>query len=189
MPFDYGTLDEGDREFVEAAEGRIENRVKRTVEDIIAVGQELIAVKERLKHGEFGKWLKARFGWTRMTAHRLMNVAERFGEMSQNVTFEPSAAYLLAAPSTPDEAREEAVERAKKGAVIDLATAREIVATHKPVIDRSPWPFGDAIDKLREAVERVQDRWPKEGLDVLPEILRTIAHEIEITLGDGLDEL
>jgi hypothetical protein len=39
-----------------------------------------------------------------------------------------SAAYFLAAPSVPDEAREKAVEKAEAGEEITFAAAREIVA-------------------------------------------------------------
>src|SRR5262249_62154822 len=40
----------------------------RTIEDIIAVGNELLAVNEALPHGQFIPWLGAEFGWTKQTA-------------------------------------------------------------------------------------------------------------------------
>src|SRR5262249_9567988 len=44
---------------VRSSADRIRERVKKTVEDIIEVGNELLAVKEALEHGQFGPWLKA----------------------------------------------------------------------------------------------------------------------------------
>ena len=81
--------------------------MRRTAEDIIAIGRKLSEVKARLGHGQFLAWLEAEFGWHRCTANRFMQVAEAFSavEMSQIATFAPSALYLLAAPSTPETAR------------------------------------------------------------------------------------
>jgi hypothetical protein len=70
-----------------------------------------------------------------------MHVAQRFGEieMSKISTFAPSALYLLAAPSTPESARTEALERAAEGEPITYSAAREIMeelllADHQIVI-------------------------------------------------------
>jgi hypothetical protein len=78
-------------------------------------------------------WLRAEFGWSERTARNLMAVAEQFGETAKNadLPIQPSAAYLLAAPSVPDEARQVAVEKAEAGEEITVATAREIVAEAK----------------------------------------------------------
>ena len=94
---------------------RIRQTVKRTIEDIIAVGNDLLAVKESLDHGQFGAWIRAEFGWTDRTARNFMAVAEQFGaksEMISDLKIAPTAAYLLASPSAPDEARQEAVRMA-----------------------------------------------------------------------------
>jgi hypothetical protein len=78
------------------------------LEDVIAVGDELLAAKARLPYGRFGPWLQAEFGWTERTARHFMAVAERFGpkaEIISELAIAPTAAYLLAAPSTPDNER------------------------------------------------------------------------------------
>ena len=74
--------------------------------------------KEALPHGQFGHWLKAEFGWSKRIARNFMSVAERFGPKAQviaDLTIQPTAAYLLVAPSIPDEDREKATERAQAG--------------------------------------------------------------------------
>jgi hypothetical protein len=120
-------------EKVKAAAERIRETVKRTVVDIIQVGDELLSVKEALPHGRFGPWLRAEFGWTERTAQNFMAVAERFGktEMISDLKIEPTAAYLLAAPSTPDEARQVAVERAEAGERITAKVAKQILAKER----------------------------------------------------------
>jgi hypothetical protein len=58
-----------------------------------------------------------------------MSVAERFKSAKiADLPIQPSAAYLLAAPSVPDEARQVAVEKAEAGEEITFATAKKIVA-------------------------------------------------------------
>src|SRR4051812_1880466 len=87
--------------------------VKKTLAGAIEVGNELLAIKEGLKHGQFGAWLKGEFGWGERMAQNFMSVAERFGSNPQliaDLTIQPTAAYLLAAPSVPEEAREIAIE-------------------------------------------------------------------------------
>ena len=56
-----------------ASADRIRERVKKTVEDIIDVGNDLLAVKEALPHGQFGPWLKAEFGWSERSAQNFMS--------------------------------------------------------------------------------------------------------------------
>jgi hypothetical protein len=112
--FNYSPLEPAVAKKVQAATEHIKETVKQTIEGIIVVGQDLIGVKEALPHGQFGPWLLAEFGWTERTARNFIAVAETFGpktEMIFDLRIEPTAAYLLAAPSAPDEARQTAIER------------------------------------------------------------------------------
>lgn len=63
------------------------------------IGRDLIAVKERLPHGQFLPWLEAEFGMSKITAQRFMGVAETYGDKSFTVKhLSPTALYELAAP-------------------------------------------------------------------------------------------
>ena len=131
--FDYQALDAETRIVVQQKTGEIKSLVKKTAETIIEIGQKLIEVKERLGHGNYKTWLEAEFGWSQDTANRFVNVAGRFaGQIPQIAEFAPSALYLLAAPSTPNEAVEEALSRAANGESIGHKDAKAIVAAHKP---------------------------------------------------------
>jgi hypothetical protein len=99
----------------------IKDLMRLTAENIISIGQKLIEVKEQLGHGSFQNWLKTEFEWSEQTARQFMQVY-RWSETIKNKNFVfsqlgTSALYLLAAPSTPPEARQEIlnlVERGKK---------------------------------------------------------------------------
>lgn len=60
-------------------------------------------------------WYDKELGWSQQTINNFINVAERFGEKTKISFFEQSALYLLSKPSTPDPARQEAIELAEEG--------------------------------------------------------------------------
>lgn len=128
----YAELDSETRIVVQQRTTEIKALMKRAASDIIEIGQKLIEVKARLEHGRFYGWLRAEFDWTPMTANRFMHVADRFKSNNLLDSFAPSALYLLAAPSAPDSARDEALDRAASGETITHQTAREIVSNHRP---------------------------------------------------------
>lgn len=139
VPFQYDGLDVETREFVYAHTVRIRGLMQRSAEDIVAIGISLQEVKECLPHGQFGAWLEAEFAMSDRMARHFMLVAERFKtENFSDLSIAPSALYLLAAPSTPDEAIDEALERAEQGEVITHSTAQEIVDEHKPEPSEEP---------------------------------------------------
>lgn len=126
--FDYAILDDSTSVFVQQQTGEIRGLMKRTVESIFEIGQRLIIVKERLGHGRFGSWLETEFEWSQDTANNFINVAKKFGKFTNFSEFDmaASALYMLAAPSTPDAARDEAISRAAKGESISFKTAKNI---------------------------------------------------------------
>jgi hypothetical protein len=139
--FDYASLDTETRIVVQQKTGEIRERVKRTQQDIIEVGERLIDVKSRLGHGRFLEWLRLEFDWTDQTARNLMNVAEAFKSKTVlDLPVSQKALYVLAAPSVPPAAREEAVQKAANGQHVTYSEAKAIIATHKPA---SPRPTPD----------------------------------------------
>jgi hypothetical protein len=181
--FNYDLLETKVAEQVRTSADRIRGRVKKTVEDIIDVGNDLLAVKEALPHGQFGPWLKAEFGWSERSAQNFMSVAERFKSANfAELSIQPSAAYLLAAPAVPDEARQVAVEKAEAGEEITFATAREIVAEAKK--KRRPrrlkaLPADKLGLRLMKSLERYKERWNQKELSELARQLREFADALE----------
>lgn len=145
--FDYTTLDSETRIVVQQRTSEIKGLMRRAAQDIIDIGQKLIEVKARLGHGHFGEWLRAEFDWHQSTATNFMRVAEKFTNFVNLDQFAPSALYLLAAPSTPDDARTEALDRAESGEPITHRAAQEIITAHKP-----PAPPALSADAIRLAI-------------------------------------
>jgi hypothetical protein len=142
-------------------------------------------VKNALEYGQFGTWLRAEFAWTERTAQNFIAVAERFGPRSEIISdlkIDPTAAYLLAAPSAPDQARDAAIERAEAGEHISAKVAKQILAKER----RKPRKRKVSTEKLKERLEkaltRFRDRWNEKDLAELVKQLREFADEAE---GEG----
>ena len=130
--FDYSVLDSEARSEVQDRTSEIKSLMRRATQDIIEIGLKLIQVKHCLGHGHFSDWLEAEFEWKERTARNFMRVAEVFKSANfADLSIAASALYLLAAPSTPEPARSEALERARAGDFITITKAKRIVSQHK----------------------------------------------------------
>lgn len=137
--FDYTSLDPETRVLVQECSDEVKGLIKPQAKDIIEAGQKLIEVKNRLGHGRFGNWLQTEFGRTSRTAQNYMRVAEVFKYEKSSylkkfsyLDIAPSALCHLAKSSTPDEARQEALDRAYQGEHITHAEAKAIANKYKP---------------------------------------------------------
>jgi hypothetical protein len=88
---------------------RAEERIKaRTVVTVIENGRDLLEVKSALGHGQFTQWLEQTFPFTMRTAQLWMNAAEQYSGKSEIISLlNDTVLMLLAAPSTPEEVRQE----------------------------------------------------------------------------------
>lgn len=107
---------------------RAEERIKaRTVVTVIENGRDLLEVKNALGHGLFTQWLAQTFPFTARTAQRWMNAAEQYGAKSEVTSvLKSEVLLLLAAPSTPEEVREEIETRAASGERITVAEVERL---------------------------------------------------------------
>jgi hypothetical protein len=127
--FDYAALDAETRIAVKQRTCEIKSLMRRTAQDIIDIGQKLTEVKAQLGHGYFRSWLKTEFAWGIWTATKYMQVADKFKCVKfTHLDIAPSALYELAAPSTSEVARQEAIERANQGEKITYSKAKMIKA-------------------------------------------------------------
>jgi hypothetical protein len=132
--FDYSALDEQTRTVVRQRLKEIRGISPQTAQDVVAIGRKLIEVKELLPRGRFGRWLTQEFEWSPRMAYNFIAAAERFGDCEQLRKLLPSALYLLAASSTPDSARRQALARAQAGEEITHETAQQIVHSCKTAV-------------------------------------------------------
>jgi hypothetical protein len=133
----YVGLDIETRIVVQQRTDEIRTLMQCTVQDLVDIGRKLVEVKARLGYGLFGAWLQVEFEWSEplRAAQRYMSVAQAFKSDTVSVltNVEAKALYLLAAPSTPEYVREEAVQRAETGERLTYEAAREMVQEHKQV--------------------------------------------------------
>jgi hypothetical protein len=134
--FDYGQLEPEVRTVAVEAAAKIRLLGRQATESIVAIGEELSKVKERLPHGAWLPWIKAEFGWPERQAQRLMRVHAAFksDKLSDLAPIDVSALYLLAAPKTPPEVRDMAMAKAAAGERVTHGFVKEQLA-HLPPRD------------------------------------------------------
>ena len=125
-PFDYAALNDPAAEAeVRRSAARIRDLQRATIVDI---GRELLAVKERLPHGQFIDWLEAEFGWGRRTAVNYMQAAAVFGDRWETVSHLPAAViYKLSAPSTPSVVVDTVLKEVGPGKVISPGNVEALI--------------------------------------------------------------
>jgi hypothetical protein len=153
--FNYEILDAETKNIIQEHTSNIRRLMCRTAQDIIDIGQNLITVKERLRHGDFRNWLKAEFDWSVRTATRYMQVGKKFQYAELDyLDIATSALYLLAEPLTPDKARDEAISLAKEGKKITLARAKNMVSFHRQITES----LGTGSVKIDDSSESVSSK-------------------------------
>lgn len=107
-PFDYDSLDEPSRRIVLQKTYETHGLMRRTAENIIAIGQNLQIVQQQLPEMRFSAWLRAEFALSRQSAYNYMRVATKFGGSCQTVLQLP-ARVLYALASSSDTVIEQVV--------------------------------------------------------------------------------
>ena len=147
-------LSRSDRESVLAKTEKIRLLMRQTATGVREIGRQLIQLKEIIGHGRWAEYLLRAYGWedARMAQH-FMNVAVRFGNVkSEKFTqFAPSVLYMLAAPSTPLGAIEEALEQDEPPTIQETA---KIVEKHKAQVSLEEATVGLPPEK-REEIRRI----------------------------------
>lgn len=132
---EFNSKEEKQQRLVTLAEDT-RRRLKRSAMDIYCIGLNLLEAQNIIEHGEFLPWLRKEFGMGKTSAYEFIHVAKAFesklpviGNLINNIT--PTALCKLAAPSTPEAARDEAIDIVKAGEVIDPDIARNLINKYK----------------------------------------------------------
>lgn len=115
---------------------------------IIEIGKRLIEAKEKLQHGEWGKWLEKKVDFSQEIARRFMKIAEEFSNSSAGRNLGARKLFLLL--DVPAEEREEFVE--KKHIVDDEEKAVDEMTTRE--LERVIREKKELEDKLRQSSDR-----------------------------------
>lgn len=132
--FDYQTLNDETRRVIQERTRKLKELWQRTAQDIWEIGQILAEVQSRLKQDrQFDAWLKAEFGLSRRTAYNFINVYKAFQEDAKfaQINIDPSALYLLASPSTPQQIRDEIIQQASTGAKVTHKDIKQAISKKK----------------------------------------------------------
>jgi hypothetical protein len=154
--FDYAALDCETQILIQQRTSEIKERLRNVTQAIWEIGQKLVDVRNCLNYGQFNSWLKTEFQWSRSTAYNYINVFETFGSCSNfgQLDIAASALYLLAAPSTPEEARKEALESARIGETVTYLKAKAIIRQYKKLNHTTSNQQSSTISVSPEPVQR-----------------------------------
>lgn len=115
--FNYAALTSAEARKARKAADAIRASIKNAQQSYMDAGRELVAIKDAIPHGEFGKWLDAEFGMSVRTAQNYMNAFKLWQENETVSDLSPKAIYALAAPSTPLDVKKGILDRIKSGEV------------------------------------------------------------------------
>ena len=134
--FNYQVLDSQKRTEIEEATAAIRERLRKAAQDIWEIGKMLNDVQFKLQRGQFDEWIEAEFDWSRRTAYKFISVYKRFDNSVnlEEINIATSALYLLAAESTPEEIREDFIQKAQEG---EKVTHQEVLKIVKKARENS----------------------------------------------------
>lgn len=135
---------------------------RAVVADAIEIGRLLTQCRERLPHGAWLPWLEREFCWTDRTALNFMRLYAMVGksETVSDLNLPMRDLYLLAAPSTPEPARAEVIERAEHGETLHHDDVAAIIARHGegPVLRAAKQLRAERTEARRaERIERLAE--------------------------------
>jgi Protein of unknown function (DUF3102) len=146
--FNYPVLPRDLAKMAQEAAGRIKSGMNKS---LIEIGKDLRLVRKELRHGMFGKWIRAEFGMTVRTAQRYMRAA-RLAEKSDSVSLLPPAAlHALSAPTTPARAQEKALERLDEGKELGRTEVTKLIREERK---NEADGLTDGADKREEPANR-----------------------------------
>ncbi len=140
--------------------------MRQGLTNMIEAGGKFAEIRDLLRHnkqGGFDAWIDAK-GIGRRTVYRMVDLHTTFATVPNlaQLDIAASAAYLLAAPSVPEEARVEAIRTAESGERITVAKAQSIVQEYKPIGGAPAGADGMATAEQLQAAVRswLASVWP-----------------------------
>lgn len=160
--FDYGLIAEDKCDLIIAAAERIKGRLKRQTSDIIAIGHDLLKVKEVVGHGNFLPWVSAEFNWTARTAQNYIRAAEWAGEKYEVVShLPPTLVYALSDKRTPETIQVQVRADLAAGKPLDVAAVKEKISDARWQAEQQKKheaPTGRRRPAVSEATRRRRER-------------------------------
>lgn len=147
----------------------IQQSVKRTCQEIIIMGLELLKAKSLIEHGHFENWYQTEFQLSKQMANKFMNAALKYGKSKIILLFKPTILYELAAPSTSDEVRTEIEQKIQQGEDVTIKEIKDLKQQNKQKDNRIK-ELSQSMDKndqfFKETLQEVQ----QENVDTLKQL-------------------
>ncbi|MCD2185214.1 DUF3102 domain-containing protein [Rhizobium sp. GN54] len=135
LSYSYAGLDAETAACAKKAAIAIRHRLGEAQAHFIEIGKDLVAVKEKLPHGEFTNWIDAEFGMSIRTAQNLMSAVRLMhsGGIDQKTleAIPQKLVYELAAPKVPAEIVIEVVEAVEGGKPLHVPDVLHKIAISK----------------------------------------------------------
>jgi hypothetical protein len=116
--FDYGDVLPELATRLRAQAERIRGRIRKSTEEIIDIGRDLLAVKDELERGAFICWVETEVGINRRTAQAYISAAKLYEKSATVALFPPATVYRLASKSAPAEVVETVIAKADAGEIV-----------------------------------------------------------------------
>jgi hypothetical protein len=133
----------------------------------------------RKRTGRFQEWVKSQCGITYRTALNYRGAFLAFGTTKGETLShfaDASALYLLARDSSPQQARDAAIELMDSGEKVTLRVARELVEKFRPNASQ-PFHLASEIERAKRSIRTVFRRWPVEFRQAIRKTLSELLHE------------
>lgn len=174
-PFAYD--DDKQSIVVEQRFSEAQTLMRQGLTSMIEAGGKFAEIRELLLHnrqGGFDGWIETK-QLGRRTVYKTIELHATFGTVQHiaRLDIATTAAYLLAAPSAPDEARQEALDRAAAGERITVRTAQTLITDRKP--SPPPAPPAATTDSQTPAPQAPEFAPVAAILDGLVQWLATVA--------------
>ena len=99
--------------------------LKKTAENFIEIGNLLLEAKAKVSHGEWEGWLKQNVSFSRQTAHKFMQVAQRFSNVASTRHFNSAQMFELL-PLPKRHTDDFFAEKDNAGVALETLTEKEL---------------------------------------------------------------
>jgi hypothetical protein len=186
LGFAYAALEPALASQAKAAADRINANKDAADKSMFAIGRDLLAIKAKLPHGAFGKWITAEFDMSDRTAQNYMNATLAF-EKNESVSFlPPTVIYMLAAPSTPTEIIESVIAESERG---NVPTAKSVSRRISDEKEKRAAATGQVLKNAGKTPKQVTQRKTNESqaeAQGLAEIGKKSASDLELAAADAV---
>lgn len=182
--YNYEGIAEADAIEIHKIVRRIRTRERNLVTDMLATGADLIAVKSKLRHGQFKDWLKAEFDLAERSAQVYMRAAQVFNTMPDVAhVLGPASIRRLSAKSTPDHVRESVIRDVRSGKAPSAKDIDDQIKATKGLGIRKRAIASDTSQTPTKSLDAAVATMPAVDRDKHREVAAKAARKLSLLLG------